>query len=113
MVASFFPLPDLFTFEAARDALQPIIEKVWRYCEGIRIRGRTVTLKVKYADFHQITRSRTNAASIATRAELEQLAFALLEPVFPVQKGIRLLGVSLSSLGEEQSKPDVQLRLSI
>jgi DNA polymerase-4 len=104
---------DLFTFEAARAALQPIIEKVWRTCEGIRIRGRTVTLKVKYADFQQITRSRTNAASIATQAELEQLAFALLGPVFPVQKGIRLLGVSLSSLGEERLKADVQLSLSI
>ncbi len=104
---------DLFTFEAARAALQPIIEKVWRYCEGGRIRGRTVTLKVKYADFRQITRSRTGAASVATRAELEQLAFALLGPVFPAQKGIRLLGVTLSSLGEEEAKSDTQLSLSI
>jgi DNA polymerase-4 len=104
---------DLFTFEAARDALRPIIEKVWRYCEGTRIRGRTVTLKVKYADFHQITRSRTGAASIATQAELEQVSVALLGPVFPVPKGIRLLGVTLSSLGEAQSKAEGQLRLSI
>jgi len=104
---------DLFTFETARAALQPIIEKVWRYCEGTRIRGRTVTLKVKYADFHQITRSRTGAASIATQAELEQVSVALLGPVFPVQKGIRLLGVTLSSLDEARSKADAQLRLSI
>jgi DNA polymerase-4 len=104
---------DLFTFETARDALRPIIEKVWRYCEGTRIRGRTVTLKVKYADFHQITRSRTGAASIATQAELEQVSVALLGPVFPVQKGIRLLGVALSSLGEQGLKADAQLRLSI
>ena len=104
---------DIFTFEAARAALLPIIDKVWRYCEANHIHGRTVTLKVKYADFCQITRSRTGAAPIATQAELEQLAFALLGPVFPAEKGIRLLGVTLSSLGEERSKPDAQLRLSI
>ena len=104
---------DLFTFAAARAALQPIIEKVWRYCESAGIRGRTVTLKVKYADFRQITRSRTGPASIATQAELEQLALALLGPVFPATKGIRLLGLTLSSLSEEQSELDVQLSLNI
>jgi DNA polymerase IV len=78
--------------------LQPIIEKVWRTCEGAEIRGRRVTLKVKYADFRQITRSRTGQALLSTRAEIEQLSYALLEPLFPVTKGIRLLGMTLSSL---------------
>ncbi len=104
---------DLFTFEAARDALRPIIEKVWRHCEGTGVRGRTVTLKVKYSDFRQITRSRTSAAFIATRAEFQQLALALLGPIFPVQRGIRLLGVTLSSLSEERSRREDQLSLSI
>lgn len=104
---------DLFAFEAARDALLPIVEKVWRHCEGASVRGRTVTLKVKYADFCQITRSRTSAAFIATRAELDQIALALLGPIFPVQRGIRLLGVTLSSLSEERSTREDQLSLSI
>ena len=63
---------DLFTFETAHDALRPIIEKVWRYCEGTRIRGRTVTLKVKYADFHQITRSHTGAVLLQRLPETER-----------------------------------------
>ena len=104
---------DLFTFAAARAALQPIIEKVWRYCESAGIRGRTVTLKVKYADFRQITRSRTGRRSIATQAELEQLSYALLEPLFPVAKGIRLLGITLSSLSEKQLEREPQLSLSL
>ena len=104
---------DLFAFEAAGDALRAIIEKVWRHCAGAGVRGRTVTLKVKYADFRQITRSRTSAASIATPAELEQIALALLGPIFPAQRGIRLLGVTLSSLGEEQPKSEDQLSLSV
>ncbi|SDR35867.1 DNA polymerase-4 [Rhizobiales bacterium GAS113] len=102
---------DLFTFEAALEALRPIIEKVWRYCEGAGAHGRAVTLKVKYADFAQITRSRTGPAPIVDRAELEQLSRALLEPVFPVAKGIRLLGVTLSSFGEEQTASERQLSL--
>ena len=95
---------DLFTYEAARDALQDIIDKVWRYCEGSGLRGRTVTLKVKFSNFRQITRSHTGQVQIGTRSELEQLGNVLLEPLFPVARGIRLLGVSLSSLAEESER---------
>lgn len=103
---------DLTSLEEARDALTPIIEKVWGHCETTSTRGRTVTLKVKYADFHQITRSKTCDAPIAAQDELEQLSFTLVETIFPVSKGIRLLGVTLSSLGEELYNDD-QLRLSL
>ena len=102
---------DIFTYEAARAALKPIVAKVWRHCETTRIRGRTVTLKVKFADFHQITRGHTGASHIATEAELERLGLALLGPVFPAPRGIRLLGVTLSSLGEERLKSGDQLDL--
>ena len=101
---------DLFTYEAARDALREIVDKVWEYCERSGLRGRTVTLKVKFANFQQITRSRTGQVQIGTRSELEQLGNALLEPLFPVAKGVRLLGVSLSSLAEEsERKPEFSL----
>src|SRR6201998_1325500 len=48
-----FPV-DLFTYEAARDALREIVDNVWRYCEGAGIRGRAVTLQVKFANFQII-----------------------------------------------------------
>jgi DNA polymerase IV len=105
-------IADLFTVEEARAALKPIVEKVWRYCEETTIRGRTVTLKAKYADFQQITRSRTLQAPLTSHAAVEEIVFALLESLFPVSKGIRLLGVTLSSLGEETGR-EQQLRLSI
>lgn len=107
---------DLFTLSAAQVELQPIAEKVWRYCEDRRIHGRTVTLKVKYADFQQITRSRTLAQPVASLAEFMQMVDALLEPRFPTKKGIRLLGVTLSSLEEGQAEganDETQLRLAI
>src|SRR5204862_3734704 len=101
---------DLFTYEAARDALREIVDKVCDYCEGSGIRGRTVTLKVKLANVQITTRSRTGQMPIRTRSELEQLGDALLEPLFPVVRGIRLLGISMSSLAaEEAEQPEFNL----
>ena len=74
--------------------------------------GRTMTLKTKYADFQQITRSRTGESPLETQAAIEAIAYALLESLFPVSKGIRLLGVTLSSLSAETGG-EHQLRLPI
>src|SRR5437016_7509906 len=104
---------DLFTYEAARDALREIIGKVWQYCERSGIRGRTATLKVKFANFRQITRSHTGQTQIKTRSELEELGNALLEPLFPVTKGVRLLGLSLSSLAAEEAERESQVSLTL
>ena len=49
---------------------------------------------------------------VRTRGELEELGNALLEPLFPVAKGIRLLGISLSSLAAEAAEQDPELSLS-
>jgi DNA polymerase IV len=91
---------DLFTYDVAQEALQSIIDKVWEHCQRSGSRGRSVTLKVKFANFRQITRSHTGPTQIRSRGELAERGNALLEPVFPVSTGIRLLGLSLSSLGE-------------
>lgn len=97
-------LTDLVSFDDAMEALVPIIDKVWSYCSDRSIRGRTVTLKVKYADFEQITRSRSEPGAVASRARLDELVHALLLPLFPVTKGMRLLGVTLSSLNTEATE---------
>ena len=102
---------DLFTYEAARNALREILDKVWGHCESSGIRGRTVTLKVKFANFQQITRSRTGQLQIKTRSELEQLGNDLLQPLFPVARGIRLLGVSLSSLAAKEAEREPEFNL--
>jgi DNA polymerase IV len=104
---------DLWTLEEMSAELQPIIDKVWRYCEQVGIRGRTVTLKVKYQDFEQITRSRSFSAWVESRAAVEDMSLELLTSLFPVRKGVRLLGVTLSSLNTEKEPVSSQLSLTL
>jgi DNA polymerase IV len=87
---------DLTDFDAMATELQPLIDKVWRHCEDKGTRGRTVTLKVKFADFEQITRSRTLIGAIGSREELVTASTELLKTIFPAEKAVRLLGVSIS-----------------
>ena len=101
---------DLTAFEAMAAELQPLIDKVWQHCAHTGNRGRTVTLKVKFADFEIVTRSRSVAAAVSNRADLERLAIGLLENEMPLPKPVRLLGVSLSSLqGEADAEPQLDL----
>ena len=105
---------DVFTFDAAQAALAPLLEKVWRGGQNAGLSARTVTLKVKFSDFRLITRARTSAAGLRSREEFETLTFSLLATIFPAPRGVRLLGVTLSSFDSEPSAAEAfQLRLSI
>jgi DNA polymerase IV len=92
--------------------LQPLINKVWRHCEDKGMRGRTVTLKVKL-DFELITRSRTLPCSVDTRIDLESVTVDLLRMAFPMEKAVRLLGVSISGLSVAEAGHAEQMALAI
>jgi DNA polymerase-4 len=101
---------DLSELDAMVAELEPLIDKVWRHCESTGNRGRTVTLKVKFADFEIITRSRSVPSVVSSRDVLERLAVGLLANEMPVPKPVRLLGVSLSSLQTEtEAGPQLDL----
>jgi DNA polymerase-4 len=102
---------DLTEFEAMLSELQPLIDKVWRHCEDRDARGRTVTLKVKFADFELITRSRTIPGSVGSRIELESVSADLLKALFPMSKAVRLLGVSISGFAAEDTLSASQIPL--
>jgi DNA polymerase IV len=72
-------------------------EDVWAWCEKAESFGRTATVKVKYQDFQIVTRSRSLAARIDSRDRLFELSLALVRSVFPVAKGVRLVGVTVSN----------------
>jgi DNA polymerase-4 len=92
---------DLRTLPELSEALAPIVDKAWRHCAKTDARPRTVTLKVKYADFQQITRSRSVRPNVANPEEVLRVAGELLEALFPLPMDVRLLGVSLSNFEGE------------
>ncbi|GAB4009780.1 DNA polymerase IV [Spirosoma migulaei] len=104
---------DLTDYADLATELEPLIKSVWAYCERTGLVGRTVTLKVKYADFQQITRSRTSLRVIADQSVFARISLDLLASLLPLPKGVRLLGVSLSSLQPIATVQGGQLTLGI
>ncbi len=104
---------DLTTWEEVPPAIAQLLDKVWTACAKSGLAGRTVTVKVKYADFRQITRSRSCPEPIAASETVSQLTFELLHPLFPAPRGVRLLGVTLSNFDDETRPGGRQLALAL
>jgi len=88
-------------------------DDVWAWCEKAQSFGHTVTVKIKYADFRQATRSRTFQDAIRSRAALRQASLALVRTVFPVAIGVRLVGVTLSNFRSGEAASAAQLDLGL
>jgi DNA polymerase IV len=93
-------LEDLTDEQALCAELDRISQTVWRRITAKAITGRTVTLKVKYQDFRIVTRARSLDRAVAGREEFLKIGCALLHTLMPAEKGIRLLGLTLSNLSE-------------
>ncbi|MBV9748762.1 MAG: DNA polymerase IV [Acetobacteraceae bacterium] len=104
---------DLTHWEEVAPALEPVFAKAWAAYGRSGLVSRTVTVKVKHADFRQITRSRSCAAAITSRAILEQTSLDLLRPLFPAPLGARLLGVTLSGLEAATGPAQGELALAL
>ena len=89
--------PDLGKADLAT-ALATIVQEVHRRIIRQGVKGRTVTLKVKLADYRQLTRSRTLMNMTDSSDEILALALDLLDGVALENEKVRLLGVTLSSL---------------
>ena len=94
---------DLTADGALFDALENIIDSVWQRIQNNSVIGRTVTLKVKYADFQQITRSRSCDEYLTRKRQFGAIAHDLLTQLLPVTLGVRLLGLTLSGLAGLES----------
>ena len=99
--------------ERLKAELQRVAGFAWARIERAQVTGRTVTLKVKFADFTIITRSKSFALPIASQAEFTEAGQALLAALMPVPKGIRLLGLGLHNLVEADGDGPIQLGLAI
>ncbi len=96
---------DLDTIEEMHEELDKIAITVFNRLQKNKLEGRTITLKIKYSDFTQITRNLSFSQPIGDFNTILETAKQLLEKVDREGKTIRLLGISLSNFGEIEIKP--------
>jgi DNA polymerase-4 len=100
-----------------RDRLAAELERIsgyaWQRIERAQVAGRTVTLKVKFGDFTIITRSKSFGSMVPDLPSFTAAGQALLGALHPLPKGIRLLGLGLHNLTEQEAETPLQLGLEI
>lgn len=95
---------DLVEILALRRELLDIATRTAARLRNHRLKGRTVTLKVKYADFRLITREVTLSHGIDDGGEIYREALSLLERTEAGKKPVRLLGIYLSNFKGEPAR---------
>ncbi|WNO54152.1 DNA polymerase IV [Stakelama saccharophila] len=100
---------------ALHEALGQVADAAWERIERGQARGRTVTLKVRFADFKTLTRAQTFAREVASREDFLEAGKQMLEQFLPTTKGIRLLGLTLSKIqrGDEDGAGDHAVQPSL
>lgn len=108
------------TFESDIDDLNTLKEKIekiavqlWKGLNRTGFKGKTITLKIKYADFTRITRSKTIHYYVNDYQLLLTIVFELLENEFPFRNKIRLLGIGISNTCDESGDQYKQLTLDL
>ncbi|MBB4152792.1 DNA polymerase-4 [Sphingomonas jinjuensis] len=84
-------------------ALDRVADAAWIRIERLGTRGRTVTLKLRHADFRTITHARSFAGAVPDKATFLATGRALLDAQLPVPAGVRLLGLTLSGIVEDDA----------
>ena len=104
---------DLFVEEELHKELERIAVIVAQRLDKHNLKGRTVTLKIKYSNFKIITRSKSFSEPVSDALVITNTAKELLEGTLPPPRGIRLLGISLSRFndGTSSEKFDPQLKI--
>jgi len=97
---------DITDMKQIRDILEELCFEVEKLLEENNMKGKTITLKIKYFDFEQITRSVTVEKPVKSGATIMGYIENLLLKTEAGKKKIRLLGVSMHNFGEAQAKPE-------
>ena len=100
----------LMTLSDLQSNLKPITEEVFRRYQLGSVISRTISLKIKYGNFKQVTRSKSQKKGIVSFSEIQVLIKSLLNQDLLHDAGIRLLGLSLSNF---DLKKDRKTQLTI
>lgn len=105
---------DLDDLSVMTAELEKLVHKLKERLDAKQILGRTITLKIRYADYHLITRRRTLAFPTNDETLILNLAQELLlSTVDRSDKKVRLLGISVSNLGDENDNAPPYQQLSL
>jgi DNA polymerase-4 len=108
------------TFERNLYEMEEIMEEVDRianisfdrYQRSKASDGHTITLKLKYGDFRQVTRSKTQEDAINNEATYLSIARNLMKEDLLDEEGIRLIGVGISNFKKDE-EPEAPSQLTI
>lgn len=103
---------DLYTVDQINERLIFIAEELERRVEKSHVKGKTITLKLKYNDFTIQSRSKTINKWIKTKREILKIINELVLQS-PMEKPVRLLGISLSNLDSQEKYPDIAIQLKL
>ncbi|MBW2066043.1 MAG: hypothetical protein JRJ03_14085 [Deltaproteobacteria bacterium] len=95
---------DIREARAAKRELLSLAYRVARRARKNGLAGRTITLKVKYRDFTQITRSETIPEPTDDGREIYSVACSLLRKTEVGERPVRLLGIGLSQIEQAAGK---------
>lgn len=95
---------DLVRIEDMEAELDKIAVTVNNRLEKNNLKGRTITLKIKYSDFRQITRSRSLLTAVSELEIIRNVSKELLATTDPENSKIRLLGITLSNFNDAETK---------
>ncbi len=104
---------DINNVQVIIEHLQQLFEKALKRLMEKTLSAHTLTVKIKYHDFVQITRSRTLQQTITAKTNIRELLEELLKSTEVGRRDVRLLGITLSSLDDRptQAKVDHQIDL--
>lgn len=100
---------DIYNIEKIYDKLEQIAENLIKRCKNADTFGKTITLKVKYSDFKQITRSKTVNFNIKDIDTVINLTDELFNEVDFTYNPIRLIGLSVTQLNNLNNREAFQL----
>ena len=105
---------DVDDLDDAKMFLRPLVQKVWAISERKELRGRTATVKIKFSNFEQITRSHSLPHAYEDMETFWQTCQRLVEGEHPFRLPVRLIGATLSSFeGERDDADEPQLALDL
>jgi DNA polymerase-4 len=102
-------LTDIFLMNELEIEMLKIVDILWPRIERSNAKAKTLTLKFKYADFEQHTRSNTITGYFSSKNQLIMESRKLLKKGGGFSKGIRLLGLTVSNFQQDEIAKPVQL----